>query len=319
MTMKNPVLRADVNFAEYVRNRKAVESRRMDGNGVPNYAYAMDYELRRRLDSIPGLYRLGRTITATVSSRRAQLMNMAAAKVGPTQFPEVYKIACDCARILGIGIPNVFILNDQTLNAYTMACDDVEPIIVIHSGLYERLTEGELRCVIGHECGHIHNQHGVYDVLSQIVFNSGMALAGNVVSRRLLQLVTAGAEVALASWQRAAEVTCDRAGMICAADLSDAYTSEAKFMFGAAFGEREIDLDAIREQLETQMNNITRIVEVSWDHPATARRIAAEMEFEKCELLYQWRPDLKKPGATLYSKEETDARCHKVIDLGFNR
>lgn len=319
MEMKNPVLRADANFAEYVRTRKEIESRRMDGNGVPNYAYAMDYELRRRLDSIPGLYRLGRTILASISSRRAQLMNIHAIRVGPTQFPDVYEIGCDCARILGISMPNIYIQGDSSINACTMACEDIEPIIIINSGLYERLTPGELRCVIGHECGHIHNQHGVYDLMAQLVFNTGMNLAGNVVSNQLLRLVTSGAQVALAAWQRAAEVTCDRAGMICAENLQDANTGEAKFLFGAAFGEREIDLDAVRAQLEEQMGNITRIVELLYDHPTTARRIAANMEFEHCDLLYEWRPDLKKPGLLTRSKEETDERCHRVIDLGFVR
>lgn len=311
----NPIDSVNVSFPDYVSKRKMMESSRMSGNGLPNYAYAMDYELRKKLDAIPHLYSIGRKICATYVSRQTKLYNIHAVKVGPTQFEDVYAMGCDCAKTLGIGIPNIFIHNDQSLNAFTYAYDDFEPMIVIHSGLYERMTPGELRCIIGHECGHIHNQHGVYDMLGQILLNVGLSSASAFIPAELLNLLTLGSQIALKAWSRAAEVTCDRAGMICAEDLNDAYTSEAKLMYGAAFGEHKIDLSAIRTQLDTQVGNITKYEELVYSHPSTARRIAAEMEFAECEVLYQWRPELKTPGQVMRTKQETDNRCRKVIDL----
>lgn len=313
----NPTDEIDVRFMTYTQARKQVLQGKMDGHGLPNYAYSMDYELRKKLDAIPNLYSIGKKIMGTYAARQTKILNMRALKVGPTQFPDVYQMGCDCARILGIGIPNIFIVDDQSLNAYTYAFDDVEPIIVIHSGLYERLTPGELRCIIGHECGHIHNQHGVYSFLSTLLMNTGtvsLALIPAVTSN-LLNLLTLGAQLALKAWDRAGEVTCDRAGMICAENLEDAYSGMAKFMYGAAFGERKIDYNAIRAQLDTQMNNITKFEEVLNTHPATARRIAAQMEFAECEILYQWRPDMKQHGIPMRGKQETDANCRKYIDI----
>ena len=313
----NPTNRVSVDFQGYVRDRKLIESGRMDGHGLPNYAYAMDYELRKKLDAIPGLYKLGKTLMEGQLATLRQQENMSSLKVGPNQFPDIYEMGCDCARILGIGVPNIYLKNDQTTNAWAYAFDDVEPLIVVTSGLYERVTPGELRTVIGHECGHIHNQHSVYQTIHDTLVINGAVHGGLVagLSMGALNLLTAGVRTALNAWSRAAEVTADRAGMICSENIEDNYSTEAKLMYGAAFGEHEINYAAIREQLEQLDSNIGRYHEIFSSHPSGARRIAADMEFAECETLYQWRPELKKPGITMRSKKETDDRCRKIIDL----
>lgn len=314
LTNFNPTSSIDISFNAYVERRRQIESKMLDGHNIPNYAYAMDYELRKKLDAIPGLYKIGRKICATAAARTTQRMMMDAVKVGPTQFPDVYEMVQKCAKILGIGIPNVFIYSDPQLNAMTMAVDDIEPIIIIYSGLYERLTPGELLCTIGHECGHIHNLHGVYDMLGTLLVNTALT-GSSFISAELSQLLFAGADYALKAWSRAAEVTCDRAGMICADNLEDVYTGEAKYLYGATFKEQTIDYEALRDQLKRQVSTAVKYEELNSTHPSTARRIAAEMEFAECEVLYQWRPELKKPGITMRSKKETDDRCRAYIDL----
>lgn len=294
-----------------------MESTRLSGNGLPDYAFAMDYELRKKLDSIPHLYSIGKNICGTLASRYMHHYNMKNLLVGPDQFPDVYNIGCECARRLGIGIPNIYIVNDQSVNACTIATDDVEPVIAINSGLYERFTLGELKCVIGHECGHIHNQHGIYNMLGSIVLNTGLvagAISG-MISSQLMSLLTASSKLALNTWSRAAEVTCDRAGMICCDRVEDAYNVNAKFTYGAAFGEHTINLEALQRQLEENMESIARMDELLYDHPVASRRIVAEMEFAQSEVFYRWRPDLKEPGAVMRSREETDECCRRYVDV----
>lgn len=303
-----------IGFKEYVRRRKEMESQRLSGNGLPDYAFSMDYELRKKLDAIPHLYSIGKNICATYVSRRIHEYNMASLLVGPDQFPDVYEIGCECAKRLGIGIPNIFIANDQSVNAFTYATDDVEPIIVIHSGLYERFTLGELKCVIGHECGHIHNMHGVYNMLGNILLVTGY-IGSAMISTQLLNLLTQGGQLALNAWSRAAEVTCDRAGMICCDRVEDAYNVNAKFTYGAAFGEHSVNLEALSRQLEENVTSIGRLDELFRDHPIATRRIAAEMEFAKSEVFYRWRPELKEAGAAMYTRKETDERCRRYIDV----
>ena len=228
-------------------------------------------------------------------------------------------MGCDCARILGIGIPNIYIVNDQTLNAYTIGTDDIEPLIVIHSGLYERVTPGELRCVIGHECGHIHNQHGIYNMLKQLMVAAGTSAAG-LVSAQLMRLMTKGAEFLLNAWSRAAEVTCDRAGMICCERVEEAYSVNAKLLYGAAIGDRSsVNLEGEKRQLGKQIGTVGRLEEAMTDRTAAVRRSRAEMEVAECEVFFRWRQELREAGQTGRSREETDERCRRYVDVVRNR
>lgn len=310
----SPLRSIDCSFENYLTKRRMMDERRMDGNGIPCYAFAMDYECRKKLDSIPHFYDTAKTITGTYASRNMYEYNRTSMAVGPTQFPEIYQIACDCARTLGIGIPNIFIINNPTMNAFTYATDDIEPVVVVHSGLMQRMTQGELKYVIGHECGHIQNYHTSYQYLSQLVLNTGLNAASGI-SRMLAGLMTVGSSALLAAWNRAAEVTADRAGMLCADRAGDCYSALAKTMYGGTVKGREIDYDAIRAQLERTVSNITKYTEILNSHPAAARRIAALQEFSECETYYEWRPDQKTPGKQLRARAETDERCKAFINI----
>lgn len=317
-TVNSPLNGIDCSFSNYLAKRKMMDNNRMDGNGIPNYAFAMDYECRKKLDSIPRFYDTAKTITGTYVSRMTHEYTRTSMAVGPTQFPEIYQISCDCAKTLGIGIPNVFIENNPTMNAFTYAMDDIEPIIVVHSGLMERMTPGELKYVIGHECGHIQNYHSAYQYLSQMVLNTGL-IAASGISQLLAGLMTVGSSALLAAWSRAAEVTADRAGMLCADRPEDCYSALAKIMYGGTIGsEHEIDYEAIRAQLEHTVSSIAKYSEILDSHPAVARRIAALQEFRECKIYYEWRPDQKTPGQMMRTKEETDERCNRYIDLNKN-
>lgn len=307
----SPLNKIDINFAHYVARRKATENQHMV-NGIPDYSFALDNELRGKLKSIPGFYAISKKICATIVSRQMQLINQQGLAVGPNQFPEIYKMGVDCAKRLGIGVPNIFVVNDTSINAYTIAADDVSPLIVLYSGIIERMTPGELKCVIGHECGHIHNQHGVYKTVLSTILDSGKGTLGMVLS---------AANIALMQfWTRACEITADRAAIICSDNVDDALSVNKKLIYGATMNTTyEVNIDALREQLEDTFNNPTRIIELMSNHPNSIRRVLADKEFEECEVFYQWRPELKKTGMTIRTKEATDQRCRKLVNIMDNK
>lgn len=314
MSSQSPLSNMDLSFRTYLNQRLAKNALHITGDDVPDYAYGMDYELRKRLDSIPGLLSFAKKLYGTIASNQMQEANRSGVCVSPTQFPDVYAIACECADRLGIAIPNVYILNNQATNASACCMDDIQPFIIVYSGMYERVTPGELKACIGHECGHIQNNHLVYQNFCNMLLNG--AIAGvSVLAQQFVELATYGAEAALYAWSRAAEVTADRAGMICADTLMDSHMLNAKLMYGATWKEQEIDFAALREQLDMQMGNVARWGEWISDHPSTVRRIVAEQEFAECETFYAWRPDRKRPDSILRSKEECDRRCKTYIDL----
>ncbi len=318
----SPLSELDPRFGTYLKKTKAAHASHMLGNGVTDYAYKSDLELRKKLDSIPGAYDTIRKITSTYVAQEIQKANLTDVAVGPDQFPEIYALGCDCAKRLGIAVPNIYVRHSEEMNAMTFACDDLEPIIIIYSKMVKRMTLGELKCVIGHECGHIHNYHGVYNTLSTYLLIGGLYAAAGVAGTLLAQLqglITYGMDMTLKMWSRAAEVTADRAALICCDNLEDAYNVNKKLLYGGNEFEDKIttdlNIETLREQLQMSMDNPTGLLELYMDHPLSIKRIIAEMEFAQCDVFYKWRPDLKKPGATVYSKKVADERCKKYIDV----
>lgn len=307
----NPTASINVGWDTYVQSRRSSSDAHLVG-GVPDYAFALDCNLRQKLNAMPGFKRLARAVTSTYLPRKRQEINMNCLKVGPTQMPEVYQIAVDCARRFGIGVPEVFIESNTSMNASAYAIDDDAPLIQITTGLLERATPGELKACIGHECGHIHNNHSLYTILVELLVTAGLALPG---VGALALLASIPFKLALNSWSRAAEVTADRAGMICSDSIDDNYTLQAKLMSGGVLGENAYDVQAILRQYDTLRETPVRFLEVDRNHPAGVRRIIAEHEFANSEVLYGWRPEWRTTNMNLVSKAELDERCKQYINI----
>ena len=202
-------------------------------------------------------------------------MSMQGVAVGPNQYPHIYAMAQDCAERLGIGIPQVFIKFDPTMNAYTLAAEGSGDMIVIHSALVEAMTAEELQFVIGHECGHIHNQHCIYNTLGQILTNVALQeLAQTIPGLGLIYgLLKTGVGLFLNSWFRCAELTADRAGLICSGNLDAGRYALAKLEVGGGQVLKDINIDALVKQLETTQATPIRLFESSMNHPIAGKRI----------------------------------------------
>ncbi len=70
---------------------------------------------------------------------RGQLLGQGV-KVGPKQFARIHAIATDCARVLSVPVPQLYVVNSPIVNAYTFGTDD-QSFIVLHSALVDNLSE----------------------------------------------------------------------------------------------------------------------------------------------------------------------------------
>ena len=248
--MRNPTDDINLNFADYVRERSSRIGKHLQG-GIPDYAFASDYATRQKIAAIPGAFQLGKAITSQVVPRQRQMYNMSGLRVGPNQFPEIYQMVRDCSELLGIGIPTTFITAELgVLNAFALAIEDAEPMIVLNSSIVERMTPQELKAVIGHECGHVHNNHGIYNVLANLLINGiGASIPG---IREILALVSLPLRVAIQTWSRAAEVTCDRAGVLCCGEADSTISAQSKLLSGGLLSDHQINVDALLERPKEQ-------------------------------------------------------------------
>ncbi|MEM9808809.1 MAG: M48 family metallopeptidase, partial [Cyanobacteria bacterium P01_D01_bin.56] len=255
-----------------------------------------------------------------------QIQQMSSIAVGPTQLPELYKITQECAHLLGIGTPQVFICRASSIDASTIATDDVTPIILLSSGLVERLDLPELKFVIGHECGHIHNLHGAYNTAVQLMTNAMLKLTlkgvGSIGFEDLMstvgQVFHSGIMLFLTRWSRCAEITCDRAGLICCGDLDTAQSALTKLIVGDMATLGGFDVKTFIKQSRSVNSTPLRLMELFNTHPLIPKRLEALEVFENCNTYYDWRSELVPPE-NLYDQAEADRRCEKVIAIINNK
>ncbi len=314
----DPTTLIDVDFERHLAARKAYFSERTKG-GVPDYSFNLDHSIRRKLNAVPLLRNAGEVLTSYVVPIVRQLNQMDAVAVGPKQFSDVHEMGVECARVLGIGIPQIFVMMDPVPNAFTYATGQTDQIVVLTSGLVEALSLTQLRSVIGHECGHIHNEHVVYNTLWEMITNPLANMLLMAASRGLgpfagiFRIMTKGALfLVFQRWHRCAEFTCDRAGLICSADLSASIEVMGRLDTAGAESLQGFNADEYIRQLDGIEGSPIRFLELIKTHPIGPRRVKAMRYFGESEVLYRWRPEMKH-GQTVRSHEDVDRDCAALL------
>ncbi len=239
-----------------------------------DYAYVADRQTRAAFDRMkPVELAVSGTVRMFKSVWRSQLLGQAV-KVSDRQFPRIAQLVCSCADTLQIAVPTVYIVNNPILNAATYGTNE-DSFILVHSALIDHYSDEELLTVIGHECGHIHNSHVVYlTALHYLTHMAGVFVAWAVQP----------ALIALRAWSRRAEITCDRAGMLCAKDHLVAQRSLTKLALGSRRLYEEFNLETFLEQYEEGKDGMGRYMEVFASHPWLPKRVLAMRVFAESEL-----------------------------------
>lgn len=294
----------DLSFSGYVAARKGVASARSREGAA--YAYAGDLKVRQTLERIrPVTLAVEATVRFWQSVERSRMLGTAV-KVTDKQFPGLYKLTVRCADTLQIAVPTLYVSpNIGSLNAHTFGTTD-EAYIVLNAALIDHLGEVELLDVIGHECGHVQNDHAVY--LTTLYF---LAQAGNT----FLRWGAKPAVLALKAWARRAEITCDRTGLICTRDLGASVGCLVKLALGSKKLYSEINLEEYLRQMN-EARGPGRLDELGRTHPYLPKRVAALRLFAETtyfKSLVRGREDSGPVGGM--SKEECDARVSAILSV----
>jgi Zn-dependent protease with chaperone function len=139
-------------------------------------------------------------------------------KVTPTQCPDLHaKLQVVCTT-LGVDLPDLFVQQNPIVNAFTTGVE--KPLIVLHSGLLEHLTDDEVLAVIAHEVGHIQAEHVLYLTAARLFEALANASVSRLVpgSEIIKALIAIGINSSLMAWARRAELSCDRAALLVVQD-----------------------------------------------------------------------------------------------------
>lgn len=204
-------------------------------------------------------------------------------KVGPAQFAEIHEIAEECASILNMEVPDIFIRHDPTFNAMTLGVD--RPLIILHSSVVESFSPQELAFIVGHEMGHIKSEHVLYLSAAYILTMGARGLADRLLG--IGALIAIPALQALQAWMRKAELTADRAGLFCVQDLDTARKSLIKLALGSKMLFERLDVEEyLRQADRASRDEYGRVSEFFQTHPHIANRVR-ELKFFFDSALYK--------------------------------
>jgi Zn-dependent protease with chaperone function len=287
-----------LDFGSYVTERKSGFVGEYAGD---RYAFSGDLELQRTMRNFgPIQLAISSAVRLSKGMLAGDLLGKSV-KVGPKQFPKIHQMVRHCAHTLGIPEPMVFIQGRvDHMNAMTTGTEK-ESVIIIHASTIDNMSEEELTFVIGHECGHIQNGHVIYLTTLSILTRVASLFLGPLVQPAL---------IALQTWSRAAEITCDRAGMLCARDEHAATSAFSKLTIGSMKLFEQLNVEEFLRQLEEGREGYGRASELLQSHPYIPKRIQAVRLFSESEVY-------RKPGGLVGGIElsEVDKRVAELVKV----
>lgn len=302
-------------FADFVKSRKEPERGREADSSVL-YAYPTDSAVQRLLGRVGLQGSVEAVINAYLRVAYGTFLHDSV-QVSPRQFPDIYAMLTECSERLGIPVPRLLIgpgTGGMTMNAFTFGTNE-HCFVHVSSFLAMEMSPEELRFVIGHECGHIHNQHVTYLTLAYLLHYQLFTKFWNKPDQ--YQFPMLATKVPLASWQRRAEITADRAGAICARDTEAGARALIKLRIGFASLAREVDVDAYLEQGDAlrKQGLVVRGQELTYSHPLVVKRIKMLRLFGQSDLFYACTGLPRPDGLDLLQRTDLERETEQLVKV----
>ncbi len=201
------MVKVDLDFQRYVERRKGARDAQTREGAA--YAYAGDLKVLRTLDRLkPVRIAIEATERMWRSAARAELLD-GAIKASEREYAKVHAQAKRAADVLHIAAPIVWVAPKLGRAALTLDTNE-DAYVVIGAALVDELTEPELLGVLGRACAHVQNNH--------VACATALHYLRHFANRFVRWIVTP-ASGALERWARRAEITCDRAALLCSRSL----------------------------------------------------------------------------------------------------
>jgi Zn-dependent protease with chaperone function len=213
-----------------------------------DFMHPWDEKATAALKSVPGFDALIKKVLEYGLERVFYLQNVADnVRVTDKMFPKLYRYLKWGCQILDVEEPELYVSMKYDANAYTYG--HTKPFIVLSSGLIDMLDEEERFFVIAHELGHIKCEHVLYTIVAE-----NIAYLIDWVGKATLgvgALLGQGLALALYDWYRKAELSADRAALLCVQDVNIAVNTFMKLAGGAETLFDEMDRDEFMRQIRT--------------------------------------------------------------------
>jgi Zn-dependent protease with chaperone function len=292
------MLGIEFDFPRYVAHRKGlVEQRARDGAA---YSFSGERKLRRALSSARPVSLAIEATTRLWKSKARRDLLATAEKASDRTHPRVYQASRAAAAALGVDSPPVVVpQGDFPVASATLGTEE-DPVVVIARQVVDRLTDRELVALVGHELGHVQNNHVLYATALFYLRHEAFVFVRWIVQPAIM---------ALSGWSRRAEVTCDRAALIAVRDLEITLAQMVKTSMG---GEGPVDVRAHLAALSEARGVVSGVADLFRSHPHLVKRARA-LEVFASSALYRKLSGDPQPGGK--SAEEVDIEVQGIVKV----
>ena len=211
------------------------------------FQHPLDSQALAALEKMPLLPTLVKKFNALVGERFMHIEHVSNnLRVSAEQYPSLYRQYVRMANAIDLPkLPDLYIDTSPVINAYAMGTHGY--FIVVNSGLIDLMNEDELLAIIGHELGHVKCQHMLYKTMTYLLQIAGVQLVDALLPG-VGWFAAQGALLALLEWNRKAEFSCDRAGVICTQNMEAMQSALAKLSGYTSKLAEPFSIDAIKLQ-----------------------------------------------------------------------
>ena len=160
----NPLLDIDTSFAAYLNARTRSYKDHIVG-GAMDYAFDADFSVKQKITTFSSWSKVHKNLISKEIPNKVKRLFQSTDVAGSLKHSEVYDAVKVCAERMQISVPTAYVRNaPNKYEIYSVAADGTEPFIVVTSGLAEVCSKEELRFLVGCECGHIQNNHCIFNM-----------------------------------------------------------------------------------------------------------------------------------------------------------
>ena len=222
-------------------------------------------------------------------------------KVQPELLPDFYNLCQDVKQQLNFNEPvDFYITGDSTVNAFSLAAeDDGEPHVVnVNSGLFDLMSQDELRFVIGHELGHLINRDTALSRLIQFVFPPDSNVPVSLLYKIRLH-------------EQLAELVADRYGYLATNNLNVCVTAFFKMASGLDLEKMNVSIDVLLADNNRRLDYFLNDKGVSRaSHPVNPIRVQALNLFANADSEYKLKQGMDELISILLKVGDTELDEH---------
>ena len=260
----------DFDFTKWLAQRRG--SMEQSARAGAAYAFSGERKFRRNLMlARPVTMALEATTRLWRDVARTELLGTAV-KVTDQQYPRVYEAAKRAGAALHVRVPVVFAAPTSSIKVKVLGTEDA-PHLIVNLDLAEKLSDDDLVAAIGHELGHVQNNHILYATALHYLTSSAAFFVRWVVQPAIMTLQ---------AWSRRAEITCDRAALLALRDEEKTLAALVKLELG-------VDKDSafnVEEYVKNppDIKGLGSYAEIFRSHPYMPKRLQALRMFANSAL-----------------------------------